>query len=109
MKKFYEQPVDSDIKRYQEKRKVRKGQGEDYTTRYLLHYNYIKNHYRLIAVNLSRQKELDTDPKAIPKMEFVGQLKTADGAKLNGMQSMFVLIILEKIKETKLNFFQRKL
>ena len=42
MKKFYEQPVDSDIKRYQEKRKVRKGQGEDYTTRYLLHYNYIK-------------------------------------------------------------------
>ena len=45
---------------------------EDYTTRCLFHYNYIKNHYRLIAVDLSRQKELDTDPKAILQMEFVG-------------------------------------
>ena len=34
-----------------------------YTTGSLLDYDYIKNHYRLIAVDLSRQKELDTDPK----------------------------------------------
>ena len=31
-----------------------------------------KNHYRLIAVDLSRQKELDADPKAIQQIEFVG-------------------------------------
>ena len=31
---------------------------------YLWHYYYIKNQYRLILVNLSRQKELDIDPKA---------------------------------------------
>ena len=36
---------------------------------------YIKNHYRLIAVDLSRQKELDVDPKAIEQIEFVGKLK----------------------------------
>ena len=29
-----------------------------------LDYHCIKNHYRLIAVNLSRQKELDAGPKA---------------------------------------------
>ena len=29
----------------------------------------------LIAVDLSRQKELDADPKAIQQTEFVGQLK----------------------------------
>ena len=40
------------------------GQGEDYTRGYLLDYEYIKNYYRLIAVDLSRQKELDTDSKA---------------------------------------------
>ena len=33
-----------------------KGQGEDYTAGCLLDYDYIKNHYRLIAVDLSSQK-----------------------------------------------------
>ena len=36
---------------------------------------YIKNNYRLITVDLSRQKELDADPKAIEQIEFVGKLK----------------------------------
>ena len=63
----------------------------------LLDYYYMKNHYRLIAVDLSRQKELDADPKSIQQIEFVGQLK-----KLNAddnVKSMFILTALEKIKE----------
>ena len=64
-KSFYNQLIDSDIKRYEEIRKVTTRQGKDYTTGCLLDYEYIKNHYRLIAVDLSRQKELDADPKAI--------------------------------------------
>ena len=51
-------------KRYKKIRKLAAGQGEDYTTGYLLDYEYTKNYYRLIAVDLSRQKELDTDSKA---------------------------------------------
>ena len=51
-------------KRYKKIRKLTAGQGEDYTTGYLLDYEYTKNYYRLIAVDLSRQKELDTDSKA---------------------------------------------
>ena len=53
-------------------------QGEDYTTGCLLDYEYIKNHYRLIAVDLSRQKELDAldaDPKSIQQIKFAGKLK----------------------------------
>ena len=46
------------------KRKLAKRQGENYTKGCLLDYEYVKNHYRLIAVNLSIQKELDVDPKA---------------------------------------------
>ena len=46
----------------------------------MLDYDYIKNHYRLIAVNLSWQKELDADPKAIQQTEFDGQIKNSDGA-----------------------------
>ena len=64
-KNFYDQPINSDIKRYEEIRKLTTGQGEYHTTGCLLDYNYIKNHYRLIKVHLSRQKELRNDPKAI--------------------------------------------
>ena len=100
-KNFYDQAIDSHIKPYGEIRKLRTGQGEDYTTGCLLYYDYIKNHYRLIAVNLSRQKELDADSKAILQIEFIGQLKkldTNDNATDAGdnNQSMFVLTILEK-------------
>ena len=62
-KDFHDQPIDSNVKRYEEIRKLTTGQGKDYTTGHLL--DYIKNHYRLIAVDLSRQKESDADPKAI--------------------------------------------
>ena len=74
-KKFYDQAIDSDIKRCEEIRKLTTGEGEDYTTGCLLEYDYIKNNYRLKAVDLSRQKEIDADPKAIQQIEFVGQLK----------------------------------
>ena len=42
---------------------------------FVLDYEYIKNHYKSIADDLSRQKELDVHPKAIQQIEFVGQLK----------------------------------
>ena len=61
---------------------------------------FIKNHYRLIVINLSRQKELDADSKAIQQIEFVGQLKKLN-ADNNNDESMSVLTILEKIKETR--------
>ena len=38
-------------------RKLTTGQGEDYTTECLLDYDDVKNHFRLIAVDLSWQKE----------------------------------------------------
>ena len=41
------------------------GKGEDYTTGSLLDYNYFKKHYKLVAVDLSKQKELDVDPRVI--------------------------------------------
>ena len=92
-KSFYDQGIDSDIKRYEEIRKLTTGQGEDCTTGCLLDYDYIKSHYRLMAVKLSRQKELNTDPKAIQQKELVEQLKNP-GDIVAGNESMFVLTIL---------------
>ena len=57
---------------------------------------------RLIAVDLSTQKELDADPKVIQQIEFVGQLKKLNDN--NNVESMFILTILAKTKETRLRF-----
>ena len=81
-KKIYDQATDSNIKRYKKIRKLTTGTGENYTSGCLLDYDYIKNHYRLIAVDLSRQKELDADPKAIQQIKFVGQLKKSQMQKV---------------------------
>ena len=62
---FYDESIDSDTRRYEEIRKLTTAQGKDNTTGNLLDYDYIKNHYKLVTVNLSRQKELNTDPKSI--------------------------------------------
>ena len=74
-------------------------QGDVYTTGCLLDYNYIKNPYRSITVDLSRQKELEADSKAIQQVEFVRQLKkNVDGINAAGTQNLFILKILEEIK-----------
>ena len=79
----------------------------------LLDYGYFRNnHYRLTAVDLSRQKELDENPKSIQQIEFVGQLKElyADNNAIdagNCDKFMFALTILEKMKEGRIKCSQR--
>ena len=93
-KNFFDKAVVSDMKRYKEIRKLTTGQGEDYTTVCLFDYDFIKNHYKLIAADSSIQKELDADPKTIQQIEFVGQLKQLDcndnAADAGDDQSIFV-------------------
>ena len=62
---------------------------------------------------MSRKKELDADPNAVQEKEFVGQLNNLDGdnnaADVGDNQSMSVLIILEKIKQTRIKFSHESL
>ena len=60
---FYDQPINDLIKMH-EVRKVSAEQGDGYFTGCLLDYAYLKN-YTLVAVNLSKQKALDADPREI--------------------------------------------
>ena len=46
------------------------GKGEDYSAGSLLDYNYFDKHYKLIAIDLSKQKELDANLRAIQQIEF---------------------------------------
>ena len=50
--------------------KTATGQGDDYTTGCLLDYQYLKDHYNLIALDLSKQKELDADSRAIQQIQY---------------------------------------
>ena len=85
------------VKQYDEIRKTATGQGDDYTTGCLLDYQYFKDHYNLIAVDLSKQKELDADSRKIQQIEFYGIIKTNSQAFTS----------LEKPKETMLEFYKR--
>ena len=93
---FYDQTINEQIKKYDEIRKIAIGKGDDYTTGCLLDYQYFKGHYQLIAVDLSKQKELDADPRAIQKIEYYGMLRTKSQ----------VCTVLEKSKETILEFYK---
>ena len=91
---FYDNPIESDIEKYRKLKKVMIGKGEDYTTGSLLDYDYVKNNYKLVAVDLSKQKELDADPRAIQQIEFKYMLET----------NSTIYWVLEKSKETILEF-----
>ena len=72
----YDQSINDQIKKYDEIRKTGTGKRDNCTTGCLLDYQYFKDHYQLVAVDLSKQKELDADPRAIQQTEFYGKLKT---------------------------------
>ena len=93
---FYDQPINDSTRKYDEITKIATGKVDNYATGCLLDYDYFKKNYQLIAVDLSKQRELDADPQAIQQIEFIGMLKTRSN----------VFTILEKSKETILEFYK---
>ena len=71
---FFHQPINSINKTYENIRKIATGKGEDYTTGCLLDYPYFKENYKMIAIDLSRQNELDADPRALQQINFTANL-----------------------------------
>ena len=67
---FFNQPINSDLKTYENTIKIATGQGDDYTTGCLLDYCYFKENYKMIAIDLSKQQVLDADPRAIQQINF---------------------------------------
>ena len=87
---FYDQAINGSFKQYDEIQKISIGQGNDYTTGCLLDFVYFKEKYRLIAADLSKQKALDADLRAIQQIIFID--------KTSG--DVIIYYILEKSKET---------
>ena len=62
----------------------------------MLDYAYFKDNYRLIAVDLSKQKALGTDPRKIQQIVFQGVVGGDDNTKVR------LYTILEQSNETVL-------
>ena len=91
-KSFFDLPVKNDEEAYE--KIIDMSNNSDYTTGNLLDFACYKKHYRLIAVDLSKQTKLK-DPQQI---NFIGKLLRNTGA------TMF--FIIEKSEETTFNFSQ---
>ena len=96
---FYDQLINDLMKQQNEVRNKSTGQGDDYTAGCLLDFTYFEKNYRLIAADLSKQKLLYADPKAIQQINFTGKIKAA----ANNTR-VIIYYILEQSKETKLEF-----
>ena len=81
-------------RQHDEVRNVSTGEGDDYTTGCLLDFTYFNKNYKLFAADLSKQKALDADSRAIQQIIFTG--KANAGA--------MIYYILEQSKETTLQF-----
>ena len=97
-KNVFDQPINSMTKTYENIRKIAIVQGDDYITGCLLDCSYFKDHYKMIAIDLSKQQSLDADPRAIQQINFAANLDRAGNATR--------FFIIEEAKETVLNFSQ---
>ena len=93
---LFDQPINSMNKTYENIRKIATGKGDDYTTGCLLDYPCFKENYKMIAIDLIRQNELDADTRAIQEINFTANLDRA------GNKQYFLL--LKKQKKHFLNF-----
>ena len=91
---FFDQPIKNDFKTYDNIRKIATGQGDDYTTGCLLDCPYFKEHYKLIAIDLSKQQKLDADLKVKQQINFTGNIEKGTS----------IFFIIEEAKETVLDF-----
>ena len=92
-KPFFEVPVKNKEKTYEKNIEISKN--SDYTTGNLLDYEYFKDHYKLIAIDLSKQSELENNDIK-QQINFIGRLE----------QNATMFFIIEKKEETTLDFSQ---
>ena len=95
---FFDQPINGMNKTYENIRKIATGKDDDYTTGCLLDYPYFKENYKMIVVDLSRQNDLDADPRAIQQINFTANLDRAGNTT--------IFFIIEEAKETVFEFSQ---
>ena len=91
---FFDLPIKTEEEAYENIIDISKN--NEYTTGNLLDYDYFKKHYKLIAMDLSKQQVLQENEDLIQQINFIGRLTEAAN----------VFIIIEKKENTILEFSQ---
>ena len=89
-KNHFDQPVKSNLRTYDNIWKIVTGPRDDYRTG-LMDYNYFNKHYKMIAIDLSKQQAFDADRKPIQQIIFTWNLNELEGATM--------LFIIEEAKK----------
>ena len=76
-KHFFWSAKKNDRATYVNIRKTATGHRDDYVTDCLISYVYFQSHYKMIAIDLSKQQALDAGRKAVQKINFTGNLDQA--------------------------------
>ena len=95
-KAFFELPIKIIEETYEKVIQITDHSGY-YTRSNLLDYEYFKEHYKLIAIYLSKQIELE-NKDITQQINFIGNLELDDGA--------VIFFIIEKSEETITEFLQ---
>ena len=91
---FFDLPIKTEEEAYEKIIDICRN--NEYTTGNLLDYDYFKKHYKLIAIDLSKQQVLQENEDLIQQINFIGKLEEAAN----------VFIIIEKKENTILEFSQ---
>ena len=91
---FFDLPVKTEEEAYE--KIIDNSRNNEYTTGNLLDYDYFKNNYKLIAIDLSKQQVLQENKHLTQQINFIGRLeKKAD-----------IFLIIENKENTILEFSQ---
>ena len=85
---FFDLPIKTEEEAYEKIIEI--SRNNEYTTSNLLDYDYFKKHYKLIAIDLSKQQALQENEDLIQQINFIGRLENAAN----------VFIITEKKENT---------
>ena len=91
---FFDLPIKTEEEEYEKIIDI--SRNNEYTTGNLLDCDYFKKHYKLIAIDLSKQQVLQENEDLIQQINFIGRLENAAN----------VFIIIEKKENTMLEFSQ---
>ena len=91
---FFDLPIKTEEEAYE--KIIGISRNNEYTTGDLLDYDYFKNYYKLIAIDLSKQQVLQENEDLIQQINFIGKITEAAS----------VFIIIEKKEHTILEFSQ---
>ena len=99
-KPFFELPVKNVEETYQKIFDM--GYNDDYTVGNLMDFEYCQEHYKLIAIDLSKQKELEND--VMQQINFIGSLEREAVNNVYPLTTIF--FIIEHRERTTIDFSQ---